>query len=409
MQPSRLFVLAVLASAVMCIPLPAQQLVQTGNQAPASSQMGKTPALGDARLAEGWLSLFDGESLFGWQPVTRANWHVENGEIRVSDGEKGLLRTTTQFDDFELELEFQSGDRTNSGVFLRTSPQPIDVNLDCYELNIAQRMDHKFPTGSLVNRIATDTDFPTGQWCRLRVAVNGPAITVWIDEKLAVEYVDPKPLGRGFIGLQYNSGTIAFRNIRLRPLNVPEMKLNPALAGWSQAKIMASEFSVTEQGELKVVNGRGQLETTEQYADFIFSMSCRTNAPGLNSGIFFRCVPGELMNGYESQIQNQYRDADRTQPIDCGTGGIFNRVSARRVNADDQQWFSKSIITTGPHISVWVNGYQVTDWTDQRAANPNPRNGLRLTAGSIIIQGHDPTTDILFKEIRVRELAERGK
>ena len=172
---------------------------------------------------------------------------------------------------------------------------------------------------------------------------------------------------------------------------------------------MASRFLVTPTGELAMSGGRGQIESRQRYGDFIFSFLCRTNAEGLNSGVFFRSVPGEVMNGYESQIQNQFINGDRKDPVDCGTGGIFRRVDARRVNADDNQWFAKTIIATGPHFAVWVNGYLVTDWTDRRKPHANPRKGLRLEPGTIIFQGHDPTTDILMKEIRVREISPRGK
>ena len=115
------------------------------------------------------------------------------------------------------------------------------------------------------------------------------------------------------------------------------------------------------------------------------------------------------MNGYESQIQNQFKDGDRTKAVDCGTGGIFRRQNAVRVNANDKEWFSKTIIANGPRIAVWVNGYQVTDWSDNRKPDDNPRRGRRLEAGTIIFQGHDPTTDILLKDIGARELKSRNR
>ena len=65
-----------------------------------------------------------------------------------------------------------------------------------------------------------------------------------------------------------------------------------------------------------------------------------------------------------------------------------------------------AIIAAGPDISVWVNGYQLTAWTDEREPHKNPRNGLRLDPGTLQIQGHDPTTDLLFRNFRGRELAE---
>jgi len=114
------------------------------------------------------------------------------------------------------------------------------------------------------------------------------------------------------------------------------------------------------------------------------------------------------MNGYESQIHNGFKNGDRTQPVDCGTGGIFRRQDARRVVADDMQWFHETLIVDGPHVSAWVDGYQVTDWTDTRAPNANPRRGLRVEPGTLMIQGHDPTTDISFRNLHVAELPQRA-
>ncbi|MBT5599078.1 MAG: DUF1080 domain-containing protein, partial [Planctomycetaceae bacterium] len=44
------------------------------------------------------------------------------------------------------------------------------------------------------------------------------------------------------------------------------------------------------------------------------------------------------------------------------------------------------------------------DWTDTRKSNENPRRGLRTAAGSIMIQGHDPTTNLSFRNLRISEL-----
>ena len=65
------------------------------------------------------------------------------------------------------------------------------------------------------------------------------------------------------------------------------------------------------------------------------------------------------MNGYESQIHNGFKDEDRSKPVDCGTGGIFRRIDARIVAANDLEWFYKTVIADGAHIATWVNGHQV--------------------------------------------------
>ena len=381
--------------------------------------------LSAAEAEQGWIALFDGETLFGWKKTTESDWQVLDGEIRVSSGKIGLLRTTTQFDDFELRFEFRSPSSTNSGVFLRTNPKPRDAARDCYEFNIAPA-DNPFPTGSLVKRKKSDS-FWQGphdeeQWVSVAITADGDSITVAIGDNEPIHYVDPNPLGRGYIGLQYNKGKIAFRNIKLRPINLTVM-LDDQLSNWNDDLTKASQFSIStdEQADsnrssdpnnandsiLQVTGGSGQLETNDRYADFVFSTRCRTNKAGLNSGVFFRCIPGELMNGYESQIHNGFEADDPTRPSDCGTGGIFRRTKARRIVAADEEWFTKTILATGPHVSVWVNGYQVTDWSDTRKPNENPRRGRRLEAGTIILQGHDPTTDINFANMMVRELSPR--
>jgi hypothetical protein len=262
-------------------------------------------------------------------------------------------------------------------------------------------------------------DYSSTDWRTYEVQVNGDTVLVKLDGTEILVYTDPQPLWRGRILLQFREGKVEFRKIKLKPLD-----LNPLLAsedlngedlaGWT--KNGESEFTMTADGELHVKGGRGYLETEptspEQpafFGDFVLQLACKTNAEGLNSGLFFRCMPGdEEMNGYESQIHNGFV-GDRTKPQDWGTGGIYRRedAKARRVVADDKTWFYKTIVADGPHIAVWVNGYQVTDWTDTRQPDDNPRNGLRTDPGTLMIQGHDPTTDILFRDIRAREMPER--
>ena len=45
-------------------------------------------------------------TMFGAE--SKADWNVKDGAIRVSSGEPGLLRTTTQFADYELKADFRA-------------------------------------------------------------------------------------------------------------------------------------------------------------------------------------------------------------------------------------------------------------------------------------------------------------
>jgi len=384
-----------------------QEQAGSGESAPAKTSEPLKP-LTDAELAEGWIALFDGQSLFGWKAHSKAVWSIKEGAVGVSEGEKGLLCTTVPFDNYVLKAEFRAAKGTNSGIFLRTAPVVgmDDIKTKCYELNIAPP-DNPFPTGSFVQRQkGKEVPERAGEWQTFEVTLDGPKSTVKLNGEEVLTYDDPAPSGRGLIGLQLNTGAVEFKNIKLKPLGLLPLFNGKDLAGWKDHPESKSKFTVNEKGELHVTStGRGCIESDKQFGDFVLQLECISHAPSLNSGLFFRCIPGEFMNGYESQIHNGYKNGDRSQPVDTGTGGIFKRVNARVVNANDKEWFTQTIIAAGPHILVWVNGYQVTDWTDDRKADKNPRNGLRVEPGTLQIQGHDPATDLSFRNLKARELA----
>ena len=133
-------------------------------------------------------------------------------------------------------------------------------------------------------------------------------------------------------------------------------------------------------------------------------LECISNGTHLNSGLFFRAIPDLYQEGYEAQIRNEWKDDDRTKPVDFGTGAIYRRQPARKVVSTDGEWFTMTVAAHGRHIATWVNGYQVTDWTDERKEADNGRNGFKKGKGALSIQGHDPTTDLSFRNIRIQSL-----
>ncbi len=374
------------------------------------------------QIQDGWISLFDGKTLFGWQATNNVDWQVVDGTIRATSGKSGWLMTTSQFADYELHLEFKATKNTNSGVFLRSPLQPKNPATDCYELNIAPR-DNPYTTGTLVGRYqlphgprharaktsrnpleSHPIDVWNGEWHHYDITIEGNTILVKLDGSIQQKHEDPQPITHGHIGLQFNQGAIAFRNIRLKPLKTKPIFNGRDLTGWNTDRAEKSRFQVTPNGELHILNGRGQIESAAVYGDFLLQLECFIAGGGLNSGIFFRCIPGDFMMGYECQIHNSMKNGDPTKPLDCGTGGIFRRQNARRIVASDREWFAMTLLADGPHIAAWVNGYPVSDWTDQRKLHENPRKGLRLEPGTLAIQGHDPTTDLRFRNLRISEL-----
>jgi Domain of Unknown Function (DUF1080) len=121
----------------------------------------------------------------------------------------------------------------------------------------------------------------------------------------------------------------------------------------------------------------------------------------VNSGIFFRCIPGDKMMGYECQLNDAMRDGNPMAPADAGTGAIFRRQDARIVAGHADQWSTVLLAASGPSMAAWVNGIQVTNWMDDRPLDPNPRKGRREEPGTLMIQGHDPTTEAWIKDLQV--------
>lgn len=363
-------------------------------------------SLSEAEVADGWINLFDGKSLYGWTANSDCNWRVEADSI-VCDGEtRGLLQTNFQFADYEFKCEFKLETGGNSGVFLRSQFEPKNPAKDCYELNMCDT--HKaYKTGSLVGRVNANKETATedGGWHVWHVKCVGKEITVLLDDELVLGMKDETADARstGHIGLQMNEGRVAFRNIVLKPLGSRELFDGKSLDGWNEVPGGSSTFAVAD-GLLSVTNGAGFLETADQFNNFIATVTVKTNGIGLNSGVFFRAMTGTEeapSHGYEMQIQNGVFDEDPARPADSGTGAIFRRQAARLVNGRDNEWTTCTLIAQGNHIGSWVNGLQVVDWADEREPDDNPRKGQRLKAGHISLQGHDPTTNLQFRSVRV--------
>ena len=348
----------------------------------------------------GWIRLFDGQSLLGWKSTSNANWKVENSEIVATEGDAGFLMTEVRFSDYEIELEFFAEDNTNSGVFLRTSDTPEDPAKDCYELNIAPP-DNPFPTGSLVARakVSEQVDEPVSQeWHSLHALVDQGHIQCWVNGQQSVDYNDTTGLTAGKIGLQFREGKIRFRNIRIRPIGYSVLP-NANKSDWNEPA-GAIEATFSDAGTILLKGGRGHIELLQPHANMCLQATALTLTENVNSGIFFRCIPGEDMNGYECQIHHGFKE-DRRRAVDAGSGSIFRRQNAKAVLSDEGKPVHVTIVADGPTFATWVEGVPVVSWTDTRAANDNPRKGLRTEAGTIMLQGHDPGSQTEFKSLLI--------
>ncbi|MBI4660515.1 MAG: DUF1080 domain-containing protein [Verrucomicrobia bacterium] len=372
---------------------------------PSLAAEAKSNALNPKEASEGWILLFDGETQFGWSPRGEAKWTVADGVISAVKGSGiGFLSTTTEFANYALKAEFWVDDSANSGVFLRCPTSGPISGFTAYEVNIYDKHE-QWPTGS-INEVgrATKKLQTVGRWNSYEITADGDNLAIRLNGEETLSVKDSKH-ARGTVALQYNGqGDVRFRNIKLKPLGLKSIFNGKDLSGWKEIPGRKSVYSVTPEGWLNVRNGNGDLQTEAAYGDFVFQLGIISNGKHLNSGVFFRAIAGQFWSGYESQIRNQWTGDDRSKPVDYGTGGIYNRQPARRVVSTDGEWFTKTIVAHGPHMAVWINGIQASDFTDTRPPNENARQGYRAKAGVLSLQGHDPTTDLSFRNIRIAEL-----
>ncbi len=157
----------------------------------------------------GWRSLFNGKNLDGWKPHGGdSGYVVKEGEMRfLNKGSSHHLRTTEDFQDFQLRLEFQIDRSANSGLFLRGARNDKDPAYSGCELQIlddfnyesdknSKLKDYQFTAG-LYGAKAPDTKDalkPLGEWNTYDVYYRGNRMTVRLNGK-PIHDVDTHKIG----------------------------------------------------------------------------------------------------------------------------------------------------------------------------------------------------------------------
>jgi len=201
-----------------------------------------------AASADGWISLFDGNSLQGWKPNTLPDsFSVVDGTIRANaTGESSHLfyvgdgnLEKARFKDFELELKARSEPGSNSGIFFHTDFHSGDGRRKShlskgYEVQLNSAGVEKRKTGSLYD-VTDVAESPVDEtkWFDVRVRVEGKRIVVHINDRMVVDYTEPENLERpanragrrldpkgGLIALQGHDpkSVFYFKDIRIRRL-----------------------------------------------------------------------------------------------------------------------------------------------------------------------------------------------
>ena len=175
--------------------------------------------------ASGWVSLFNGKDLTGWRmdrPNPTAVWNVEKGAL-VSPGNGPELIHDSKFEDFRLRVEFNCGENSNSGIYLRGRYE-VQVETDSLDEPPSHHM------GGVYGFLAPLPELPRrpGEWQTFEITLLGRRITVVqngqsiINDKeipgITGGALDANEKGPGPIMLQGDHGRVQFRKVRLTPL-----------------------------------------------------------------------------------------------------------------------------------------------------------------------------------------------
>jgi 3-keto-disaccharide hydrolase len=202
------------------------------------------PAAAEEKDEEGWVKLFNGKDLTGWEQRNgTATYRVEDGAVvgKTSEGSpNSFLCTKKEYGDFELRFEVKLGDgRLNSGVQIRSKskgdtkdgrvhgPQ-VEISTD----GMAGFIDGEaLPTGWLStdkerNNPRARAAFKKGEWNRYHVKAQGKSIKTWVNGVPCADLVDERSgMKSGFIGLQVHGigkgegpYEVRWRNIAIKEL-----------------------------------------------------------------------------------------------------------------------------------------------------------------------------------------------
>lgn len=198
--------------------------------------------LNETEQNQGYRLLFDGQTLNGWAATTHPEgWLAHNGMIICKGGTNGYLYTIDQFEDFILQLEYQTEPGVNSGIFFRWTDLEDPVNTGL-EMQIWDTFDQKEmaknSSGALYDLVAPSSNAVrrAGEWNEVMIKCDRNLIELTLNGTMVVEadidqwsVAGKNPDGtdnkfiyawrdrprRGHIGLQDHGGYAEFRNIKL--------------------------------------------------------------------------------------------------------------------------------------------------------------------------------------------------
>ncbi len=177
---------------------------------------------------DGFVPLFNGKDLTGWEATGNAKWTVEDGQLVGTQGDNnapGDLFTTASFGDFELITTYRAEWPCNSGVWFR-----FQSTKKAYQADI---LDYKKPvafSGSLycTGKMFLAANLDKGLedragWNTLRILTQGTKTKIWLNGTQTAD-VDDDATDSVKIGFQVHPGAqfgpmkIVIKEIKIKEL-----------------------------------------------------------------------------------------------------------------------------------------------------------------------------------------------
>jgi len=183
--------------------------------------------------------LFNGKDFEGWHFYLKDSnadpknvWKIQDGEIFCTGNPTAFLRTTEQYSDYKLVLEWRWPEKPgNSGVLLHMSSEEKIWPL-CIEAQLMHKRagdfvgmgytfnENKAKKGGFISytpHMSDPSEKELGEWNKYEITCKGDTIEATINDQLQNKATGVN-ISKGYIGLQSEGVPIMFRNIKLTPL-----------------------------------------------------------------------------------------------------------------------------------------------------------------------------------------------
>jgi hypothetical protein len=208
-------------------------LLCTANLLAADTAAPKAPS------EEGFVSIFDGKTMNGWQGAVKG--YIPKDGVLVCDKKSGgLLLTEKEYGDFIFRFDFKLEPGANNGVAVR-APKSGDPAYSGMEIQILDDGHEKYKGwlqpwqrhGSIYNVVPAKPGFlkPVGEWNSEEILCDGKHVKVTLNGHVIVDadlskVTDPEVLKKhpglkrasGFLGFCGHGDEVEFRNLRVKEL-----------------------------------------------------------------------------------------------------------------------------------------------------------------------------------------------